>query len=216
MHERACKGRGPLALCSSASQPTMNYLVYEDGESAPALFPSFLAAPGTQRWSTPVSRHLWPAHTGTPLTGPPCASRETPAAAAFAAASVPATIGMICAVSAMENASLATDIDLWRCSQKRHQQACERRSADAKRAGKEWRAGVLKVAEPSGYLRRAMELRLTGADLAFYIRELLVHSPALLNGVHDRTQKVAALEHLGLKPSETTFYFCGWDRCEGS
>ena len=116
-------------------------------------------------------------------------------------------IGDVYAVSGGQAASLAVDIDLWRCSQKRHQQACERRSADAKRAGKEWRAGVLKVAEPSGYLRRAMELRLTGADLAFFIRELLVHSPALLNGVHDRTQKVAALEHLGLKPRQTTVYF---------
>ena len=104
-------------------------------------------------------------------------------------------VGYVCAISGDQLASLATDIDLWRCSQKRHQQACERRSADAKRAGKEWRAGVLKVAEPSGYLRRAMELRLTGADLAFFIRELLVHSPALLNGVRGHTAKSADLLH---------------------
>ena len=104
-------------------------------------------------------------------------------------------VGNVCAISGDQPASLATDIDLWRCSQKRHQQACETRSADAKRAGKEWRAGVVKVAEPSGYLRRAMELRLTGADLAFFIRELLVHSPALLNGVRGRTAKSADLLH---------------------
>ena len=101
----------------------------------------------------------------------------------------------VCAFFGDQAAAFTVDSDLWRCSQKRHQQACERRSADAKRAGKEWRAGVLKVAEPSGYLRRAMELRLTGADLAFFIRELLVHSPALLNGVRGRTAKSADLHH---------------------
>ena len=113
-------------------------------------------------------------------------------------------IGDVYAVSGGQAASLAVDIDLWRCSQKRHQQACERRSADAKRAGKEWRAGVLKVAEPSGYLRRAMELRLTGADLAFFIRELLVHSPALLNGVRGHTAKNADLHHDGGNGQDTS------------
>ena len=134
-----------------------------------------------------------------------CAPAEAPSAEVFAAASLSATIGMICAILAMENASFAVDIDLWRCSQKRHQQACETRSADAKRAGKEWRAGVLKVAEPSGYLRRAMELRLTGADLAYFIRELLVHSPALLNGVRGRTAKNADLHHDELHCLQTSF-----------
>ena len=76
---------------------------------------------------------------------------------------------------------------------------------DAKRAGKEWRAGVLKVAEPSGYLRRAMELQLTGADLAFFIRELLVHSPALLNGVRGHTAKSADLLHDELHSQDTSF-----------
>ena len=114
-------------------------------------------------------------------------------------------IGDVYAVSGGQAASLAVDIDLWRCSQKRHQQACETRSADAKRAGKEWRAGVVKVAEPSGYLRRAMELRLTGADLAFFIRELLVHSPALLNGVRGRTAKNADLHHDELHCLQSSF-----------
>ena len=113
-------------------------------------------------------------------------------------------VGNVCAISGDQPASLATDIDLWRCSQKRHQQACETRSADAKRAGKEWRAGVLKVAEPSGYLRRALELRLTGADLAFFIRELLVHSPALLNGVRGHTAKNADLHHDGGNGQDTS------------
>ena len=127
--------------------------------------------------------------------GPPFAPPAPQAAASLASTSVMVMIGDVYAVSGGQAASLAVDIDLWRCSQKRHQQACETRSADAKRAGKEWRAGVVKVAEPSGYLRRAMELRLTGADLAFFIRELLVHSPALLNGVRGRTAKNADLHH---------------------
>ena len=47
------------------------------------------------------------------------------------------------------DASLSVDIYLWRCSQKRHQQACERRSADAKRSINEGFAGVRKVWGPS-------------------------------------------------------------------
>ena len=136
--------------------------------------------------------------------GPPFAPPAPQAAASLASTSVMVMIGDVYAVSGGQAASLAVDIDLWRCSQKRHQQACETRSADAKRAGKEWRAGVVKVAEPSGYLRRAMELRLTGADLAFFIRELLVHSPALLNGVRGHTAKSADLLHDELHSPDTT------------
>ena len=43
-------------------------------------------------------------------------------------------------------------------------EACEKGSAEAKRAGKERRAGVLKMAVPSSKLRRAIERPLTGAD----------------------------------------------------
>ena len=95
----------------------------------------------------------------------------------------------------MENASFSVDIDLWRCSQKRHQQACERRSADAKRAGKEWRAGVLKVAEPSGYLRRAMGRPLTGAGEAEVQRFGTRSASELPDGVRGRTRKSADLLH---------------------
>ena len=72
-------------------------------------------------------------------------------------------VGDVCAVLGEKTASFAVDIDLWRSSQKRYQRACERRSANAKRAGKERRAGVLKVEEPSSKLRRALERPLTGA-----------------------------------------------------
>ena len=82
-------------------------------------------------------------------TGQSYAPVDAPTAVVFAAASLSATIGMICAILAMENASFAVDIDLWRCSQKRHQQACERRSADAKRSINEGFAGVRKVWDPS-------------------------------------------------------------------
>ena len=58
-------------------------------------------------------------------------------------------IGDVYAVSGGQAASFAVDIDLWRCSQKRHQQACERRSADAKRSINEGFAGVRKVWDPS-------------------------------------------------------------------
>ena len=81
-------------------------------------------------------------------TGPSYAPADAPTAVVFAAASLSATIGMICAILAMENASSAVDIDLWRCSQKRHQQACERRSADTKRSINEGFAGVRKVWDP--------------------------------------------------------------------
>ena len=73
----------------------------------------------------------------------------------MAATSVVVVVGDVCAVSGEKTASFAVDIDLWRSSQKRYQRACERRSADAKCAGKEWQAGVLIVAGPSS--------RLTGA-----------------------------------------------------
>ena len=82
-------------------------------------------------------------------SGPSFAPAVAPSVAAFAAASLSATVGLICAILAMENASFAVDIDRWRCSQKRHQQACERRSADAKRSINEGFAGVRKVWDPS-------------------------------------------------------------------
>ena len=113
-------------------------------------------------------------------------------------------VGNVCAISGDQPASLATDIDLWRCSQKRHQQACERRSADAKRAGKEWRAGVLKVAEPSGYLRRAMGRPLTGAGEA-EVHCFGTHSASeLLDGVRGRTRKSADLLHDELHSLDTS------------
>ena len=82
----------------------------------------------------------------------------------MAAASVVMMIGDVCAILGEKTASLATESDLWRDQSKRCQQACKRGPADVKWAGKERRAGVLKVAEPSSKLRRAMERPLTGAD----------------------------------------------------
>ena len=73
-------------------------------------------------------------------------------------------VGDVCAVSGAQAASFAVALDLWRSSQKRYQRACERGSAEAMRAGQVCRESVLKVAEPSSELRRAMGRRLTGAD----------------------------------------------------
>ena len=63
--------------------------------------------------------------------------------------SVVVMFGDVCAFSGDQAAAFAVDSDLWRCSQKRHQQACERRSADAKRSINEGFAGVRKVWDPS-------------------------------------------------------------------
>ena len=81
--------------------------------------------------------------------GPPFAPPAPQAAASLASTSVVVMIGDVYAVSGGQAASLAVDIDLWRCSQKRHQQACERRSADAKRSINEGFAGVRKMWDPS-------------------------------------------------------------------
>ena len=94
-------------------------------------------------------------------------------------------------------------------------EACERGPAEAMREGKERQPGVRKVAEPSGKLRRAVGRRLTGADNANFIRELLVHSRELLNGVRGRTLTSAELHHVGGNVQETTFSICDKDRCEG-
>ena len=72
--------------------------------------------------------------------------------------------GDVCPLPGAQAAFFAVDIDLWRSSQKRYQRACERGSAEAMREGQVCREGVLKVAEPSSELRRAMGRRLTGAD----------------------------------------------------
>ena len=82
----------------------------------------------------------------------------------MAAASVVMMIGDVCAILGEKTASLATESDLWRGQSTALSEVCEKGSAEAKRAGKERRAGVLKVAEPSSKLRRAMERPLTGAD----------------------------------------------------
>ena len=95
-----------------------------------------------------------------------------PNAAVLATTSVVVMIGDVCAVSGSQTASFAIDIDLWRSSHTRYQRACDRGSAEAMRAGQVCREGVLKVAEPSSKLRRAMGRRLTGAD------DGAVHPPA--------------------------------------
>ena len=87
-----------------------------------------------------------------------------PNAAILATTSVVVMVGDVCPLSGGQTASFSTDIDLWRSSQKRYQRACERGSAEAMRAGQVCRESVLKVAEPSSKLRRAMGRRLTGAD----------------------------------------------------
>ena len=124
-------------------------------------------------------------------------------------------VGNVCAISGDQPASLATDIDLWRCSQKHYQRACERGSAEAMREGQVCWEGVLKVAVPSSELRRAMERRLTDADPATFLQELLAHSRALLNGVRDRTVKSTALHHLGGNVHLSTVCFCKGDRWDG-
>ena len=87
-----------------------------------------------------------------------------PNAALLATTSVVVMVGDVCPLSGVQTASFATDIDLWRSSHTRYQRACERGSAEAMRAGQVCREGVLKVAEPSSKLRRALGRRLTGAD----------------------------------------------------
>ena len=74
----------------------------------------------------------------------------------LATTSVVVMVGDVCPLSGGQTASFSTDIDLWRSSQKRYQRACERGSAEAMRAGQVCRESVLKVAEPSSKLRRAM------------------------------------------------------------
>ena len=86
--------------------------------------------------------------------------------------SVVVMAGDVCPVSGGQAASFAIDIDLWRSSQKRYQRACEKGSAEAMRAGQVCQEGVLKVAEPSSKLRRALGRRVTGAD------DGAVHPPA--------------------------------------
>ena len=87
-----------------------------------------------------------------------------PNAGVFVTTSIVVMVGDVCQLSSGQTASFAVDIDLWRSSQKRYQRACERGSAEAMREGQVCREGVLKVAEPSSELRRAMGRRLTGAD----------------------------------------------------
>ena len=87
-----------------------------------------------------------------------------PNAPILATTSVVVMVGDVCPLSGGQTASFATDIDLWRSGQKRYQRACERGSAEAMRESQVCREGVLKVAEPSSELRRAMGRRLTGAD----------------------------------------------------
>ena len=89
--------------------------------------------------------------------GPSCAPPAPPRAASLAATSVVVMVGDVCAISGEKTASFAVDIDLWRSSQKRYQMACETRSANAKRAGKEGLADVLVVAEPSSRLAGARD-----------------------------------------------------------
>ena len=157
--------RGSLALLCCPSCPPIHQVVRGGGEAGPAPSLSVWAASGVERPSRSAQPRLRPTRAAALID-------RTALRAASAAESrvFGGDLGggdgwrRVCAISGDQPSSLATDIDLWRCSQKRHQQACERRSADAKRAGKEWRAGVLKVAEPSSELRRAMERPLTGAD----------------------------------------------------
>ena len=87
-----------------------------------------------------------------------------PDAASSAVASMVAMIGEVCAFSGDQTATEASETSLWRDQSTALSEVCEKGSAEAKRAGKERRAGVLKVAEPSSKLRRAMERPLTGAD----------------------------------------------------
>ena len=82
--------------------------------------------------------------------GPPCASPAPPRAASSAGISVVVIVGNVCVISGDQRASLATDIDLWRCIQKLYQRACERGSGEAKRSINEgFIAGVRKVWDPS-------------------------------------------------------------------
>ena len=95
---------------------------------------------------------------------PPCAPPEPPDAGILATTSMVVMVGDVCAVSGGQTAPLTTDIDLQRDHATALSEACERGSAEAMRAGKVCREGVLKVAGPSSKLRRAMGRRLTGAD----------------------------------------------------
>ena len=71
-------------------------------------------------------------------------------------------VGDVCAFSGDQTATEAIETRLWRDQSTALSEACERGSAKAMREGKVCREGVLKVAVPSGKLRRAMGRRLTG------------------------------------------------------
>ena len=139
---------------------------------------------------------------------PRCSPPEPPNAASLATTSVVVMVGDVCAVSGGQTASFAIDIDLWRSSQKRYQRACERGSAEAMREGKVCREGVLKVAEPSSELRRAMGRRLTGADDG----KSHPQAPRSLSRPPGwcpwRTLKSAELHHVGGNVQNTRFSIC--------
>ena len=71
--------------------------------------------------------------------------------------------GTVCNVSSHRNAFLGTEIGKWMGQSIALSEACEKGSAEAMREGKVCQAGILKVAEPSSELRRALERPITGA-----------------------------------------------------
>ena len=87
--------------------------------------------------------------------GPSCASPQPPAAASLAAASVMVMIGNVCAFSGEKATSFPTETCLSRDQSAAPSAAHGRRPGDAKRAGKEARAGVLMAAKPSSWLAGA-------------------------------------------------------------
>ena len=75
----------------------------------------------------------------------------------MAATLVVVVLADICAVLGHKTALLATESDLWRDQSTALSEACKRGSGGSKRAGKERRADVLMVAEPSSDLAGARD-----------------------------------------------------------
>ena len=96
--------------------------------------------------------------------GPSCAPPRPPAAASLASASVPMTIGGVCAILAHHSPSFADASGLSREQSAVLSAACDKGSGKAKRAGQEGTAGALMVPHPSSWLARARAGRSPAAD----------------------------------------------------
>ena len=145
-------------------------------------------------------------------TRPSCALPQPPPAASSTAASIPATIGLICAILAHLARLLAHAIGLWREQLAALSAASERRSGNATQAGKEGSAGMLMLRHPSRWLARAMAGRSPCQTREIVGRWLLLQLSSHLDGAHGRTLMSAVHERAGGNVQFTSFEFCDGDR----